>query len=35
VEDLKEYPLRDPRLPYAHFIVKLGSEEDLRKILGL
>jgi predicted RNase H-like HicB family nuclease len=35
VEDLKEYPLRDPRLPYAHFIVKLGSEEALRKILGL
>ena len=36
VEDLKEYPnLRDPRLPYAHFIVKLGGEEALRKVLGL
>ncbi|MFA0731308.1 MAG: hypothetical protein LKKZDAJK_002555 [Candidatus Fervidibacter sp.] len=36
VEDQKEYPtLRDPRLPHAHFIVRLGTEEALRKVLGL
>ena len=36
VADLKEFPnLRDPRIPYAQIIAKLGNEEALRKLLGL
>ena len=31
----KQPQIQNPRLPYAHFIVKLGSEEVLRKVLGL
>ena len=36
VADMKEFPnLRDPRLPHAQFIVRLGNEAALRKLLGL
>ncbi|MCS7264322.1 MAG: hypothetical protein NZ805_05760 [Armatimonadetes bacterium] len=36
VEDAKLYPhLPEPLLPYGQFILSLGSEEKLRKVLGL
>lgn len=36
VEDAKLYPhLPEPLLPYGQFILSLGDEEKLRKVLGL
>ncbi len=36
VEDHKRFAhLRDPRLTHAQFIVALGAEEKIRKVLGL
>lgn len=36
VEDAKLYPhLPEPLLPYGQFILSLGNEEKLRKVLGL
>jgi len=36
VEDAKLYPhLPEPLLPYGQFVLSLGSEEKLRRVLGL
>ncbi|MCS7265241.1 MAG: hypothetical protein NZ805_10460 [Armatimonadetes bacterium] len=36
VSDMKEFPnLQDPRLTHAQFILQLGDEAALRKVLGL
>ncbi len=36
VDDHKKFPhLNDPRLSHAQFIVALGNEEAIKKVLGL